>query len=115
MKLDLTTKLTDVFSGDVLKDGEKEVTLGVVCCNALLVQDPETVKAEDKVKKFKLAVKLVNADSAEVVAEDIVLLKACINKAYKQPLIVGQAFGLLDACGSVKDRDGSCVEVDSVD
>ena len=103
MKLDLTTELTSVTDGKVLKDGGEDVTLGLVCCNALLVADKADAKAEDKVKKFNMAVQLSGKDSAEVTAEDVVLLKSCINVAYQQPLIVGQAFNLLDACGSEKD------------
>lgn len=104
MNLDLTTELTSVSNGEVLTDGEEDVTLGLVCSNALLVPDKNTTKAEDKVKKFNLAVKLVEKDTVDVTAEDIVLLKSCINNAYQQPLIVGQAFNLLDACGSKPEK-----------
>lgn len=103
MQLDLTQKLTSVTTGEVLKDADSEVTLGLVCCNALLVADAKTTKADDKVRKFKLAGQLSGVDSADVTAEDIVLLKSCINEAYQQPLIVGQAFALLEACGSVPE------------
>ncbi len=103
MRLNLTTELTSVTDGKVLKDGKEDVTLGLVCCNALLIADKADAKAEDKVKKFNMAVKLSGKDSVEVIAEDVVLLKSCINTAYQQPLIVGQAFNLLDACGGVKE------------
>ena len=132
MQLILTQKLLDILSGDVLKDAGAEVTLGLVCCNGLLVApDKAEVKADKKVKRFELAMRLVNRDSADVTAEDIVLLKERINIAYSQPLIVGQVFQMLDACGNVKRPmptvqddyvpdpgaaadDGKCVEVDEV-
>ena len=114
MQLILTQKLVDVFTGEVLKDGKDDCTLGLVCCNGLLVATDKTqTKADKKIKRFELAMRLVNQDSADVTAEDIVLLKDRINTAYAQPLIVGQAFKMLDACGSVKKSDdGHYVEVD---
>ncbi len=105
MKLDLTTEFKSVVKKEVLKDAGKEVTLKTVCCNALLVTDSSDKKADSKVKKFNMAVKLADEDSIDVTAEDIVLLKKCINAAYEQPLIVGQALNLLDACGSESKKE----------
>ncbi len=110
MELDLRTKFKSVQSGDVLKDGEEELTLGLVCSNALLIADAKTTKADDKVKKFNMAVKFADKDLTTVTAEDIVVLKKCINVAYEQPLIVGQAFAMLDACGHVPDPDNKDTE-----
>lgn len=103
MKLNLTTKFKSVSSKEVLKDGKKELTMKMVCCNAMLLADPADKAADSKVKKFNMAVKLADKDIIDVTAEDIVLLKKCINVVYEQPLIVGQALNLLDACGEEKD------------
>ena len=111
MKLELTQKFKSVVDKKVLKDGGKELTLGTVCCNALLVADPSDKKADSKVKKFNMAVKLADKDSVDVTAEEIVLLKSCINTAYEQPLIVGQALNLLDACGS--ELDPAVTDIDA--
>lgn len=88
------------------KDGkvpEKAPTLGSVCESALLAQyaderDPvsgkETITAEDKYARWKLAGKMQGKD-VTLTAEELALIKKLVGKAYA-PLIVGQAWSLLD-------------------
>jgi len=93
MLIDFSSKFYDL-DGEVIKDKDKEVTLGSVCANALLVPQKEEEGAI-KANKYDLALKVYKASEVEVSAEDVVLLKKAINKAYA-PLIVGQAFRMLE-------------------
>lgn len=95
MKIRLDTVLTD-FKGVPLKDGAEEVTLGVVCLNALLIPNDEEKDMKQKIMKYRLAQDIYDTANAEFTAEDIVLIKKCINVAYTQPIIVGQACDLLE-------------------
>ncbi len=95
MKIRLDTVIVGL-DGVALKDEGKEVTLGLVCCNGLLAPDVKENKADRKIKKYMLAMSIVGKEEAEFTAEEIVLLKASINVAYVQPLIVGQAHELLE-------------------
>ncbi len=56
MKIDFSAVIKDL-EGDVVKDGEKDATLGRVACTALLASyaDEQNLAAEDKVRRFRLA------------------------------------------------------------
>lgn len=83
----------------------KSVTLGSTCLNALtLSYNDETPTGEEKTKRFDLALKIMHATAtdrvdalgiADLVVEDVVLLKQLVGKAYG-PMIVGPAFALLE-------------------
>ena len=95
MKIRLDTIIIGLDS-EALEDGGKKVTLGLVCCNGLLAPDAKEFKADRKIEKYALAMRIVGKKEADFTAEEIVLLKASINVAYVQPLIVGQAHELLE-------------------
>lgn len=87
------------LDGKPLKEGDKEVTIGSIAVNALLTpyEDERNLSGDDKVKRFRLAQAIHGADDEiEVTAEQVTLLKTLIAKAYT-PLIVGQAYDLLEA------------------
>lgn len=74
----------------------RDVTLKYLVCNQLV--NSESVKKEDKVKAYNLALKIHNAKGEiEVQSEDITLIKDCILSNEKLPaLLAGQAIQLIE-------------------
>lgn len=74
----------------------REVTLKSLVCSQLM--NSESVKKEDKVKAYNLALKIYNSKGEiEVQSEDITLIKECILSNEKLPaLIAGQAIQLIE-------------------
>lgn len=75
-----------------------KLTLAAVATSALLAnhQDERDLSGTDKVTRYKLAQRINDADrEIEMSAEEVTLLKTLIGKAYA-PLVVGQAFDLLE-------------------
>lgn len=101
-KINLTYVLWDLgnvetLKGPVDKEGiKKDLTLGLVCTNSLLVFD-ERMTGQDKYERYKLARKLEKAKDGQVdlKAEEIASIKDAIGK-YQTPLVVGQAWDLLE-------------------
>lgn len=90
------------LKGEPLKeqyeDTVRDVTLASIATNALLAnyEDEKNLSGDDKVKRFKLAQQINDADGeVEVTAEQISLLKMLIAKGYS-PLVVGQAYDILE-------------------
>ena len=97
MKIDFTKKFTN-FVGEVLTEAtsKREMTLGEVCIEALLAVDKsETLDGMEKVRRYNLAQDIYSGKKDSLTSEDIVLLKELIGKYYT-PIVVGQAFPLLD-------------------
>ncbi len=104
MIIKLNTVLVDE-KGFALKDRDKKtVTLGVACTNALLAADPEERNLDSKVKKYHLHLRIFGKEEVEITSDEIVLLKKCINAAYLQPLIVGQANDMLEQRKDNKEK-----------
>jgi len=85
------------LSGDEINEGGVPVTLGTIAVNALLTSYPnEQPTSEEKVQRWRLAQAIFAAgESLDIRIEDVVLIKRLIGVAYA-PLIVGQAFAMLD-------------------
>lgn len=100
MKIDFTPTINDL-KGKPIKEGDAEdspvATLGSICITALMAQfeDERTLPAKEKVSRFKLAQKLVDAKELELKVEEVNLLKTLVGKAFGA-LIVGRAEELLD-------------------
>lgn len=91
-KIKLNTEIKNI-NNEPIKEGDKIITLGDIVRNAVLSPGDKD-KADDKVKKFELAVRCV-ADTVELTAEETTLIKDCIGNMYP-PLIVGRSFEILD-------------------
>lgn len=74
-----------------------KATLGRVAANALLAvtDEDKNMTGETKVKRYDLAMKVINGKADKLKAEDISEIKKAIGKTYA-PLIVGQAWRMLD-------------------
>ena len=76
----------------------RDVLLSRLAVNALLAnyEDEKNLSGDDKVKRFKLAQQINDADGeVEVTAEQVSLLKTLIAKGYS-PLVVGRAYDILE-------------------
>ena len=97
MKIDLSYEFKDLKGATIQGADGSKLTLSDVASQALLLGfQGEEQSAEEKVKRFKLAQRLGLAVEVEVKAEDIVLIKQCVGRAFGA-LIVGPAFDILDA------------------
>ena len=103
MKIDFTQTLK-MIDGTAMKDqnanGEAiDATAKLAIVNALLSPAPqgEHDSGVDKIKKYELA-KMIYGDEGEsdVTAEDITLIKKCVEKAFPSPMIVGQIVEILE-------------------
>jgi hypothetical protein len=96
MKIDLTQELKD-FDGKVIPSasGKSAKVKGVVI-DALIAtyQDEANLGGEEKLKRWELASK-INKGDFDLTAEDIVLAKKLVGKAYG-PLVVGQVWNILE-------------------
>jgi len=80
-------------------DGKGEFTLKFVSQEALLLsfQDEQGLGGEEKTRRWVLATMIeANPEKIDLTSEQIALIKKLIGKAYG-PLIVGQAWELLEA------------------
>ena len=99
--IDFSTALKGI-DGKALKENgpdgkEREVSLSVVCTNALLMPFPDerNIDGAEKVKRFTLAMKVTDAKKLHLEAEEVAKIKDLVGKAFP-PLIVGRAYELLD-------------------
>lgn len=98
MKRDFTVCFKDL-DGSVVEEKGVAITAELIACNALLMPRQEDVglSGDEKVKRYKLAVKINGArEPVELVAEEVAMLKKLVGIAYA-PLIVGQFYELMDA------------------
>ena len=109
MKTKFNTKLAE-FNGKPLYDGEEDktdgakrakrkvMTTGRAAVNALLAAvRGEVISGEEKLNRYELAKSIYEAKGSEieVTAEQIVLIKKCINMVYG-PLVYGQCCHMLE-------------------
>lgn len=95
MKVDFTKRMQSLESTD-LTDDSGPFTLARVACNALLAMRPDDkINGDEKARRYKLAVQLVDAGEVDLPAESIALTKKLIGEVYN-PLIVGQAWEMLE-------------------
>ena len=104
MELDLNQVLKSLNGSDITSPPEeggeerKPFLMRTVCINALLEPRPEdkNLTGEKKVKRYHLAMEIYKTKGKiDLSIDDIKLLKDLIGKM-PSPLIVGQAFNILD-------------------
>lgn len=94
----VTTNSLSTLEGKPLKDEEgKEITVRSTLCNALLASfpDEQNTSGPEKLKRWKLAQAIYVQDEIELKAEEIVLLKSLVAKAFA-PIVCGQLLEILD-------------------
>lgn len=99
MKVNFSIEIEDLDGIPIPKsDTDKtNATVGSCCVNALMIvfKDEQNLSGEEKVKRLNLAQKIHGKPEAEVTAEEIVLIKKLVGKAYG-PLIVGRVYEVLE-------------------
>ena len=104
MELNLNQALRSLNGSDILsplEEGEEErkpFLMRTVCINALLEPHPEdkNLTGEKKAKRYHLAMEIYKTKGKiDLSIDDIKLLKDLIGRM-PSPLIVGQAFNILD-------------------
>jgi hypothetical protein len=97
MRIDFNRPLLD-FSGEVLRDGDKPLSLGVVAVNALMgvYADEQNLDGSEKVRRYQLATSIYDAKAPlDIPAEDIAMCKKLIGKGFST-LVAGQAIPMLE-------------------
>jgi hypothetical protein len=96
MRVDLSAVIRGL-KGEAIRDGKDDLVLGTVCCGALLTPFPDEngISIDEKVRRFKLSVRICNGGTQDLSSEDVTLLKQLVGKAYP-PLTVGRVFEILD-------------------
>jgi len=100
--IDFSTALKGIDGKPLKENGpdgkDREVSLSVVCANALLMPFPDerNIDGAEKVKRFEIAMKVMDTKKRlHLEAEEIAKIKELVGKAFP-PLIVGRAYELLD-------------------
>lgn len=97
MKINFNQKFKN-FTGEVLKDAnsDKELSLKDVAIEALLaVEKDSSLDGMEKAKRYYLSVEIYQDKKEGLSSEEVVLLKQLIGKFFT-PIIVGQAFMMLE-------------------
>jgi hypothetical protein len=99
MAIDFTTPITNLDgSQPVGTDGKPvDMRLSTICINALLATypDEQSLPGTEKLRRYGLARAIQENQKIDLSAEDVALVKKLVEKQYG-PLVVGQAWGLLD-------------------
>lgn len=100
MQINYAATLND-FLGEPIMDGEgdkrKAITLGIVCCNALLANYPDEqgLSGTEKVNRFNLARHAAKGEVTEISVENVALIKMLLAKGFST-MTVGCAYELLE-------------------
>ncbi len=97
MRIDFKRPLFD-FNGEILRDGDNPLVLGVVAVNALMgiYPDEQNLEGSEKVRRYRLAMSIYGTDGAlDVPVEDIAMCKKLIGKGFST-LVAGQAIPMLE-------------------
>ena len=107
MKINMKQVFCNLYSEPMFEqiNGEqKEITLGMVSCSALLnvYPDEPNVSGVEKSKRYKLAMAIVDQDEVDLSIDDVALLKKLTSKN-PSPLIVGQSVDMLEGINYAGD------------
>ncbi len=112
MKINMAQVFYDIYGKELteLENGEeKETTLGKVVCASLLnaYAGEENLSGDEKAKRYKLAVSIVDQDEVDLSIDEVKLIKDLVGKS-PFPTIVGQAFEMLEGTKStIKEVEGA--------
>lgn len=99
MKINFTQVINNLDGTPLKNEKNEDLTLGMVCKNALLMSfpDEQSLTGEEKLKRYDMAV-LIHAakdDTLDLTAERVAEIKKLVAKFYG-PLVVGQAWKMLE-------------------
>jgi hypothetical protein len=81
---------------DRIKGVDRPATIRNVVVNALALVNGEQVTGEEKMKRYKLAIRLNDGGKQDFTPEELSLIKSVIGVMYS-PLIVGQVYDWADS------------------
>lgn len=73
----------------------KELTLSLLCIDAIMVPDANEKSGEKKIRRYEVAKKILGAGEVDLAAEDVADLKTILAVGYN-PIVYGQACELLE-------------------
>lgn len=91
MKTLTTSQKLKTLDGEVLKEGNKEITIGLVLTNLLASTTNNPHRA------YQLARQMAVEKKVELKAEDVVYLKEILNKSTLGALYTGQCIDILES------------------
>lgn len=93
---DFSSSLRDLLGAEVQENG-KPLTYRVLTVNALMQPYPDEagLSGEEKLRRFRLADKIMKSQPVHLSAEEVVLLKTVVAK-FGAPLAVGRIYDLID-------------------
>ena len=109
MKINVTEQLTELDGtpmitgkqvcqtcGQVVSEKEP-MTVRLAATRALTAtfRDEQSLPGEEKIVRFRLALKMTDTDAPDLKAEEVVLVKKVVGKMYG-PVIVGRMWSILD-------------------
>lgn len=95
MEINFSQKVINIL-GEAIKQGEEEVTLRLLCQQALLAnyESERSADGQEKYKRWELATK-IKKDVVNLSAEEVTKIKDLIGKAFA-PSVVGPVYDILE-------------------
>lgn len=109
MKINVTEQLTELdgtpivtgkqvcqMCGQVVSE-EEPMTVRLAATRSLTAtfRDEQSLAGDEKIVRFRLALKMTDTDEPDLKAEEIVLVKKLVGKMYG-PVVVGRMWAILD-------------------
>lgn len=93
-------KIFNIDGKPVPLDRDNDLTLGAIACNALSMNNDAKLSSDEKLKRFKLALRLHGeALPVEITSDEAALIKKVVNENYPSPMMVGQVFHMIENPG----------------
>lgn len=115
MKIDVTRQIMDLdgtpmvtgkricqMCGQVASEPEP-MTVCLAATRALTAtfRDEQSLPGEEKITRFRLALKIMDANEPDLGAEEVVLVKKVVGKMYG-PVVVGRVWAIIDPPGTTE-------------
>ncbi len=108
MKIDVTKVLVGFDGKPLIVPGEKgseSLALKTVIVNALVNAGEEKIGGTEKIARYSLAQRVHAATGdIDLSAEEVAKVKALVDSTYPSPLVVAQAWLILDPPGETKAK-----------
>lgn len=106
MQVDFSAPILDLLGNGLPAKGGKVLTLGEVACEVLQAQfqDEANLSAQEKYKRYGLALKLAPGGEVDLTIEEAELLKRLIGKGCSA-LVMGRSFDMFEAAAKPPAKD----------
>ena len=94
MKLNLDEILFN-FNGEPMQEDGKPLTLKNTILNALGAPDKDA-KGEEKLKRYKLGMKITNGGAIDLKTEEVASIKKRVSEVYFLPIIIGEVDRIIE-------------------